>query len=522
MASPTPEHYREHLRQVFSRLQDHGLRINPEKCVLAAACLDFLGFQVNQEGIRPLEDKVKTIREFPLPSTQRKLRQFLGLVNFYNRFLPSCAQTLQPLHDLLKGAPKGNTPLSWTPAATTAFHSVKDALADASLLVHPRPHAPTCILTDASSVAVGAVLQQRLNNSWCPIAYFSRKLTPAQMRYSTFDRELLAIYLAIKHFQHFIEGRDFYVCTDHKPLTFALRARPDKHSPRQARYLDFIAQFTTDIRHLPGQDNAAADTLSRMEVDALEHPADSPWDVHTLATAQRQEEAPTPTSTSLMLQSIPVPTTNITILCDMSTGTPRPYVPPSLRRPIFDHYHSLSHPGVRATQRLLTSRFVWPRTDERRSQTVDTCLHQVPTFQGAHPHGFPSWHLFATRCPLCPCPCGHGGSPPPSQGYTYLLTCVDRFTRWPESIPRPNITTEAVAHAFLSGWISRFGVPTTLTSDRGSQFESGLCMVPADEPPRYPPFQDDGLPPLRKRTGGKISSPAQGSTDGSLQQHLGS
>ena len=132
VASPTPEHHREHLRQIFSRLQDHGLRINPEKCVLAAACLDFLGFQVNQEGIRPLEDKVKTIREFPLPSTQRKLRQLLGFVNFYHRFLPSCAQTLQPLHDLLKGAPKGNTPLSWTPAATTAFHSVKDAFADSS------------------------------------------------------------------------------------------------------------------------------------------------------------------------------------------------------------------------------------------------------------------------------------------------------------------------------------------------------------------------------------------------------
>lgn len=75
---------------------------------------------------------------------------------------------------------------------------------------------------DVSNAAVGAVLQQRLGNTWCPIVYFSRKLKPAQMRYSTFDHELLAIYLAIKHFQHFIEGRDFYVCTDYKPLTFAL------------------------------------------------------------------------------------------------------------------------------------------------------------------------------------------------------------------------------------------------------------------------------------------------------------
>ena len=161
---------------------------------------DFLGFQVDQHGIRPLEVKLLAIREFPLPPTQRKLRQFLGLVNVYHRFVSSRAQTLQPLHDLLKGAPKGNTPLTWTDAATSDFHTIKDTLADGTLLVHPRPNAPTYILMDASSAAVGVVLQQWIGDTWCPLAYFSRKLTPAQTKYSTFDRELLAIYLAIKHF----------------------------------------------------------------------------------------------------------------------------------------------------------------------------------------------------------------------------------------------------------------------------------------------------------------------------------
>ena len=121
--------------------------------------LDFMGFPVDQHGICPLEVKVQAIHEFPLPPTQRKLWQFLGLVNFITGlYLVSCAQILQPLHDHLKGAPKGNTPLTWTDAATTAFHTIKDALADATLLVHPRPHAPTCVFTDAFQCCSGCSL----------------------------------------------------------------------------------------------------------------------------------------------------------------------------------------------------------------------------------------------------------------------------------------------------------------------------------------------------------------------------
>ena len=180
--------------------------------------------------------------------------------------MPSCAQTLQPLHDLLKATPKGTTPLTWTEAATAAFQSIKDALANATLLVHPELEPPTCILTDASSLAVGAVLQQLIDNTWCPLAYFSRRLTPAQQKYSPFDCKLLAMYLAVKYFHYFVEGRDFYIVTDHKPLTYALHSWLTNHSPRQARQLDYISQFMSNIRHLSGNANAAADTLSRIEV----------------------------------------------------------------------------------------------------------------------------------------------------------------------------------------------------------------------------------------------------------------
>ena len=123
-----------------------------------------------------------------------------------------------------------------------------------TLLCSPTPSSdfPTSLAVDASDTAVGGVLQQYAQGHWRPIAFFSRRLQPAEARYSTFGRELLAMYLAIRHFRYFLEGRDFWVFTDHKPLTFALNSSPDRHSPREARQLDFVSQFTSDIRHIKG------------------------------------------------------------------------------------------------------------------------------------------------------------------------------------------------------------------------------------------------------------------------------
>ena len=315
VASPDPEQHHDHLRQVFSRLQDHGLRINPDKCVWGANLLDFLGFQVDQHGIRSLEVKVQAIREFPLPPTQHKLRQFLGLVNFYHRFLPNCALILQPLHDLLKGAPKGNTPLTWTDAATKAFHTIKDALADATLLVHPRPNAPTCILTDASSAAVGAVLQQRIGDTWCPLAYFSRKLTPA--RPSTAP---------------LIES-----CW---PFTW-----PSNTFSTLSKAVTSMSAQTTSLSRLLSLPVSTSTPLRKPGTWTSFH--SSPWISDMCQDTTMQQLTPSP-AWMLMLwgtppiqpgisthwlrhnmrmtvqQQIPLPTTDVTLLCDMSTGTSRP------------------------------------------------------------------------------------------------------------------------------------------------------------------------------------------------------
>ena len=123
-------------------------------------------------------------------------------------------------------------------------------------------------MADASDITVGAVLQQYIEGEWHSIAYFSKKLRPAEVRYSAFDQELLAVYLAIKHFRHFVEGRSFHILTDHN-FTHALLSQPDKHSSRQIHHLDYISQFTSDIWHIRSEDNTAADTCTLSRIGAI-------------------------------------------------------------------------------------------------------------------------------------------------------------------------------------------------------------------------------------------------------------
>nr|VZI41019.1 unnamed protein product [Spirometra erinaceieuropaei] len=459
VASRNAEEHKEHLALVFDRLDQFGVVINPSKCVLGVPSLDFLGHHIDAQGLRPLSSKVEAIRDFPPPTSKRQPQRFLGMVNFYRRFLPNCAYLMLPLTNLLSG-PKG--PLELRGHALTAFERLKTSLADATLLTHPAPEAPLSLMVDASTVAVGAVLQQHINNSTRPLAFFSKKLSPAETRYSTFGRELLAIYLAVKHFRHFLEGRDFTIFTDHKPLTFAIRSHSDKYSPREISHLDYISQFTTDIRHIDGPKNEVADMLSRPSLSSLQ--LSHGIDLCAMAAEQQRVGCPGDESVSgLQLKDVPLTTGSGTILCDVSTPFHRPFVPASMRRAVFQTLHGLSHPGIRASQKLLAESHV---------------------------------HLDVV------------GPLPPSNDFTYLLTCVDRYTRWAEAIPLPNVQAETIVKAFGSRWVAMFGAPSMVTTDRGAQFESAL-FPNATQFPWLHTHSDDSLPPRCQRYGGTFPSPAK-------------
>ncbi|GBM09897.1 Retrovirus-related Pol polyprotein from transposon 17.6 [Araneus ventricosus] len=187
------------------------------------------------------------------------------MVNFYRRFIPHAASQQAELYDLVKNRKKNDSkPLQWNEVTNKAFETCKDSISKAALLAHPHPDGKLALFVDACDVGIGAALQQQVGSDIKPLSFFSHRLTPTEARHSTYDRELLAVYSAIKHFAYTLEGREFTVYTDHKPLTFALHQKHVKISPRQQRHLDFISQFTTDIRFISGSDNFVADAFSRV------------------------------------------------------------------------------------------------------------------------------------------------------------------------------------------------------------------------------------------------------------------
>lgn len=464
--------HRANLRTLLARLAKYGVVINPAKCIFEASTLTFLGYKISPEGIAPPPERVEALRSFPRPHTVKEVRRFLGMVNYYRRFLPKAAELQAPLHDALSGPKmKGSTPFPWTPAREEAFSACKEHLATATLLAYPVDNAPLALFTDVSLTAAGAVLQQFVNDAWQPLAFFSKKLSPRQSTWPPYHRELLAIYEGVQHFKHALEAQVFTIYTDHKPLTFMFTQKRDKLSPVQRNHITFLSQYTTDVRHISGSENVVADALSRVNSVNLQA-----IDFNALAAAQQDDEElrswPT-TPSSLVLEKILVPGTDVLLMCDMSTDRPRPFVPASWRRPIFAQLHGLSHPGVRTTVKMVADRFVWPSINKDVAAWTRACIACQRAKVSRHVTS-PLGHFTAPTSRF-----GHVhvdiiGPLPPSKGFKYCLTCVDRWTRWPEVYPMKDMTAETVSLAFLSCWVARFGVPERITTDRGSNFRSHL------------------------------------------------
>ena len=305
-------------------------------------------------------------------------------------------------------------------------------------------------------------------------SFYSHSFSLTQSRYSTFDRELFAIYLAIKHFRYFIEGRTFTVFTDHAPLCKAIFSRSQNSSPRQQRHLDFIAQFTSDLRYVKGEKNVVADCLSRITASLFEELEA----INFLEMAAAQQHDPIidhiqTSKNSLKLEYKPLPNQGVSILGDMSTGKFRPLVPEAFRRKVFDSFHSLSHPGIKGTQKLISRRYTCPGIKADVKQWCLSCLacqqskvqrHTMSPLQAFVPPSQKFQHIHIDIVGPLPTSCDH----------KYLLTIVDRFSRWFEALPLRDISAKSCADAFVLHFVALYGAPSTLTADRGRQFISGL------------------------------------------------
>ena len=384
------------------------------------------------------------------------------MVTFYYRFLHHIAHILRPQYEAQKGKTR-KQPVDWTAERVKAFKDTKAALARAAMLAHPSTSAPTALTTDASDFAVGAMYEQWVGDAWQPLAIFSRQLSPRERRYSTFDRELLGLWLAVRHFRFLLEGREFTAYVDHKPLTHVMSK---------------TAEFTTDIQHVAGKSNVVADCLSRAVVGAVQQDLD----YSRMAVDQAADpsiQALKSSDTGLSLEEVLFSDAGATLLCDVSTGQPRPVVPANWRRPVFDAVHGLSHSGRKPSSRLVSGKFVWHGLKRDVRAWVDTCT----ACQRAKVHRHVKAPLVRFSVPerrFDHVNVDLVGPLPPSHGFTYLFTTFDRTARWPEAVPLSSTTAPDLARAFIAVWVSRYGTPADLSSDCGPQFTSELWAAVAE------------------------------------------
>jgi hypothetical protein len=258
LTSGTWEDHIKKLDEVFTRLQNAGLKVHAHKSFFGQSQLEYLGYWVTREGIQPLPKKVQAIRNLAVPKTRKELRSFIGLVNYYRDMWIHRSETLAPLHTLTSKLVK----FVWTDEHQQAFEQAKKIVSREVLLAFPDFNKPFDIHTDASLLQLGAVITQEGK----PIAFFSRKLNPAQTRYTTTERELLAIVETLKEFRNILLGQCIRVYTDHKNLIYK-----NFNTDRVMRWRLILEEYGPELIYTKGSTNIVADALSRLEIDTTKN-----------------------------------------------------------------------------------------------------------------------------------------------------------------------------------------------------------------------------------------------------------
>ena len=250
------------LTQVLELLKKHNFKIGIEKCEFLKKKVHYLGHIISEHGVSPDEEKIEAVKKFAQPRNQKHIRMFLGLCGFYRRYIFKFAFVSKILSDLLKK----DAPFIWTTEHQKAFELLKQKLCEAPILIYPDLKSPFILLTDASKTCISGVLAQGTVKTHNPVAYYSRVLSPTEQRYSTYEREALAIYESIKHYRQYIYANTFTVYCDHLPLINMSEA---ENNGRVQRMRLKLQGYDFEIRHIKGKDNTVPDTFTRMPVSHL-------------------------------------------------------------------------------------------------------------------------------------------------------------------------------------------------------------------------------------------------------------
>ncbi|XP_063049093.1 uncharacterized protein K02A2.6-like [Engraulis encrasicolus] len=474
------------LDEVLRRLKEAGLRLHRRKCAFLRNEVEYLGHIINAEGLHPVQSKVRAIEEAPQPTTVTELKAYLGLLNYYNKFLPNLATRLAPLHQLLRK----ESQWTWNKEQEDAFRLSKQMLKSAKVLSHYSADRELVLACDASPYGVGAVLSHIMEDgSEKPLGFMSRTLTPAEKRYSQLDKEGLAIMFGIKRFHKYIYGRMFTISTDHKPLISLFHEKkpvPQMCSPRVQRWATLLRAYEYKILYKPGKDHGNADGLSRLPLPHTEEEDDNEqvlmldvMEDPPITTAQvKQWTAKDQTLSQVLLWCLKGwpkvvdtefrPYSKRKLELSVKDGCvlwgSRVVIPKKGRKIILKQLHS-THPGMSRMKGLARSYVWWPGMDSEVEGEVQSCLTcgenmKCPAGAPLHPWEWP-------ETPWSRLHIDYAG---PFLGKMFLII-VDAHSKWID-VYQTNSATSQVTIEKLRQCFSTHGLPQTLVSDNGTCFTS--------------------------------------------------
>jgi len=468
--------HRGHVKMTLERLAKSPWKTAPEKCDFHKAEVEFLGFIIGHNVIKTDPAKVKTIKEWPQPKTVKDVQSFLGLANYVRTYIPGCSKISTPLSELTKK----DTPFKWGKEQQEAFQKIKDSIAENTMLRMFDRHLDTQIETDASDLAIGACLTQTVGKQRLPIAFYSRKMAPAEQNYDIHDKELLAIVSALKHWRIYAEGaKNLTVYTDHKNLlTFTTTKELNR---RQVRWAQELGEYKFKILYTPGKDNVRADALSRRS-DYMETK-----ETFSHSILKRNQDG------SLSANIIEVNAIE-RALEDPDEEFPtheRIRVAEDQEKDVIKALHDnpvSGHPGIEKTLEQIRRRYMFPDMKKKVTRYIARCEQcqknkhsrhaKYGTIQFSDPPTKPWEEVtmdFVTDLPVSE---DHATK----TKYNGILVVVDRLTKYSHFIPyRTNFTAPQVASLVIDRCIRHHGIPRRFITDRDKIFTSNFWKTVINE-----------------------------------------